>query len=150
MCTTTRRSHPPRRLHDGFSLVEVLVAIGIFMTTAASIPQLFTAATRANTDAGAVTWATRLAAQKIEELTAQPTLDAVEESIDYLDRGGQLAPLESSTPAYERRWSVEPVPSAVAGTLVVNVVVSRYRAGGTAADPRDTVRLATVYTRTVP
>ena len=46
--------------------MEVLIATGILITAAAALPQLFTAATRANVEAGAITWATTLAAQKLD------------------------------------------------------------------------------------
>ena len=86
MCTASQPSCPSHSAAEGFSLVEVLIATGILITAAAAIPQLFTAATRANVEAGAITWATTLAAQKLEELEAQSSLDAVgDESIDYLD-----------------------------------------------------------------
>jgi len=134
---------------DGFSLVEVLVAIGILITVAAAIPQLFTAATRANAEAGVVTWATTLAAQKIEELKGRPLEAVAGESIDYLDRQGRLDTPGSLPRAYTRRWWIEPLPSASGRTLVVSVAVSRYREGDGAAPPRDTVRLVTLHTRTV-
>jgi type II secretory pathway pseudopilin PulG len=151
MCRTTPLSFVSDFNADGFSLVEVLVAIGILMTTAAAIPYLFTAAVRANADAGATTWATTLAAQKLEELQAQPLLEAVAgESIDYLDRAGELVPPGSPPRAYARRWWVEPLPLAPATTLVVTVAVSRHREGDGASNPLDTVRLVTLHTRTMP
>ena len=120
------------------------------MTAAASIPHLFTAATRANVEAGALTWATTLAAQKLEELKARSSLETVAgESIDYLDRQGQLDPSGSSPRAYARRWWIEPLPSAPDGTLVVSVAVSRYREDDDLT-ARETVRLVTLHTRTAP
>ena len=120
------------------------------MTAAASIPHLFTAATRANVEAGAVTWATTLAAQKLEELKARSSLDTVAgESIDYLDRRGQLDPSDSSPRAYTRRWWIEPLPSAPDRTLVVSVAVSRYREDDDLT-ARETVRLVTLHTRAAP
>ncbi len=100
MCRT-RHPSTAHRASDGFSLVEVLVATGILVTVAAAVPQLFTAATRANAQAGAVTWATTLAAQKLEELRSRPDLEAVVgESVDFLDqRGGQIVSPGSAPPA---------------------------------------------------
>jgi type II secretory pathway pseudopilin PulG len=131
-------------------LVEVLIAIGILTTAAAAIPQVFTAAVRANVEASAVTWATTLAAQKLEELNARSSLDAVAgESIDYLDRQGQLDPSGLSPRAYTRRWWIEPLPVAPDRTLVVSVAVSRYREGDD-RPARDSVQLVTLHTRAVP
>jgi len=129
--------------------VEVLIATGILITAAAALPQLFTAAIRANVEAGAITWATTLAAQKLEELEAQSSLDAIGgESIDYLDSRGLLDTPGSPPRAYRRRWWVEPLPGATEGTHVLGVAVSRYREGDSATP--DTVRLVTLRTRTGP
>ena len=150
MCRTTQPSCVSHFSADGFSLVEVLIAIGILITAAAAIPHLFTAATRANVEAGAVTWATTLAAQKLEELQARSSLETVAgESIDYLNRQGQLDSSGASPRAYTRRWWIEPLPAAPDRTLVVSVAVSRYREDDDLA-ARDTVRIVTLHTRAVP
>ena len=149
MCTASQPSCPSHSAAEGFSLVEVLIATGILITAAAAVPQLFTAATRANVEAGAITWATTLAAQKLEELEAQSSLDAVgDESVDYLDSSGALDVPGSPPPAYRRRWWIEPLPWAPEGTLVLGVAVSRYREGDDAAP--ETVELVTLRPRTVP
>jgi type II secretory pathway pseudopilin PulG len=151
MCITTPCFTYLRLRQQGFSLVEVLIAVGIFITTAAFMPQLFSGALRANVDAGTITWATTLAAQKIEELTAQPLLDLVgDESVDYLDRYGQPATGEEATRAYARRWRVESVPLAGAGTFAIRVEVAPYSEDDTAPAPRGMVRLATLHTQTAP
>ena len=130
-------------------MVEVLIATGILITAAVAIPHLFTAATRANVEAGAITWATTLAAQKLEELEARPSLDTIGlESIDYLDWRGALDTPGSPPRAFTRRWWIEPLPWAPDGALVLGVAVSRYREGDD-ANP-DVVRLVTLRTRTVP
>lgn len=54
----------------GFSLIEVLVAITVLTVGVASLAQVFVLATRANTDAGAISLAAVLAAQKMEQLRA--------------------------------------------------------------------------------
>ena len=128
--------------------MEVLIAVAILITVAAAIPQLFAAAARANVEAGTITWATTLAAQKLEELEAQTSLDATaSESIDYLDaRGAFDAP--GSPRAYRRRWWIEPLSWAPGGPLVLGVAVSRYREGDDATP--ETVRLVTLRARTAP
>jgi len=149
MCTKSQPSLPSHSATEGFSLVEVLIATGILITAAAAIPQLFMAATRANVEAGAITWATTLAAQKLEELEAQSSLDAIgDESVDYLDSSGALDVPGSPPPAYRRRWWIEPLPWAPEGTLVLGVAVSRYREGDDATP--ETVELVTLRPRTVP
>ena len=91
--------------HHGFSLVEVLVAIGLLATAIVSLAHLFAAATRANRDAGDTTWATVLAAQKIEELRSDPFPEPLTaQSVDYLDAdGNRLDDPGSTRRAYTRR-----------------------------------------------
>lgn len=128
--------------------MEVLISMGILLVALASIPHLFLAAARANADAGDATWATVLAAQKIEELVAGPApVLTGGELTDYLDPSG--APAEVPAPrAFVRRWSVEPFAVAPDRTLVLSVAVSRYREGGTPAP--ESARLVTLHTRTAP
>jgi type II secretory pathway pseudopilin PulG len=52
----------------GFSLVEVLCATTILMTSLVALAQLFAVSTRANTGARATTFTTVLAQQKLEQL----------------------------------------------------------------------------------
>ena len=143
-CVIMRRRGVPRRClprgprprpfgSEGFSLVEVLVATALLMTAVVSLAQLFVLSTRANAAAGEMTEATILAAQKVEELRAAPVPNILgSQSIDYVDaRGVRLGSSPShGRRAYARRWQIESsVVSAVAVTIVVTVVVSRYRRG---------------------
>ena len=153
------RTRPSRRATapHGFSLVEVLIATGLLATVIASLPHLFAVAIRANLDAGDTTWATVLAARKIEELRAEPFPEPfVDRSVDHLDSGGHRLDDPGSTRwAYTRRWWIEPLSSAPGNTDVITVVVSRYRSGdGDAFDAevhgRAAVRLVTLRTRKAP
>ncbi len=142
---------------SGFSLVEVLIATGLLITAVASLAQLFAVATRANFDAGATTWATVLAAQRIEELRADPFPERlVDQSVEYLDsRGDRLdTPASTGRRAYTRRWWIAPLPSA-SDTIAITVVVSRYRRGeGSLPDSGgrlgSAARLVTLRTRRAP
>jgi hypothetical protein len=109
---------------------------------------LFTAAARANVEAGTITWATTLAVQKLEELAAQSSLDTTGgEFVDYLDARGTLD--DPGWPQiYRRRWWIEPLPWAPDGPLVLGVAVSRYREGDDATP--EAVRLVTLRARTAP
>ena len=151
---------------SGFSLVEVLVATALLATAVASLASLFALATRANLDAGDVTWATVLAAQKIEELRAAPFPERpVDPAVEYIDSGGER--LEGTAPAggrvYTRRWWVEPLHptshstshGAPGDTVAITVVVSRYRRAddGTPVSgdrPEGIARVVTLRTRRVP
>jgi len=153
------RTRPSRCLTSphGFSLVEVLIATGLLATVIASLPHLFAVAVRANLDASDTTWAAALAAQKIEELRAEPFPELlVDRSVDYMDSGGRrLDDLGSAGRAYTRRWWIEPLSSPPGHTVVITVVVSRYRSGDEDAldaevQRRETVRLVTLRTRKAP
>jgi len=69
---------------------------------------------------------------------------------DYLDRYGQPVADEEAPRAYTRRWRIESAPLAGAGTVAIRVEVAPYTEDDTAPDPRGTVRLATLHTRTAP
>jgi type II secretory pathway pseudopilin PulG len=57
-----------RSSQDGFSLVEVLVAAGLLATVLVSLAELFALSARANLASRNTTYASILAAQKLEEL----------------------------------------------------------------------------------
>ena len=126
---------PPGHHHvteRGFSLVEVLIASTILIAGLVSLAQLFTVATASNISARHTTYATALAAQKIEELrAAAPDPGAPPGGAD--DAG-----------VYTRRWSTVPLPGA-ADAMVVEVLVTS-RAAGPAAE----ARLVTVIARRAP
>ena len=132
-----------RRAERGFSLIEVLVAAAILAVGLLSLAQLLAMTVSANAAAGRTTDATVLAAQKLEDLRAEPwsVLDAnIGEFADSLDRSGR--PIDaSSAAAFRRRWFVEPWLGDPAHTLVIRVVVT------TAREEAATV---TVRTRTSP
>jgi type II secretory pathway pseudopilin PulG len=123
----------------GFSLVEVLVATGLLIAGIAAVLQLFVIATHAILDARDTTYATVLAAQKLEELRAAP-FPSPDEATEYLSaRGARL--LDRTEAVYERRWIVAPLPAQPADTVVLTVRV--WRRGVT----HPAVRLTTVRTR---
>jgi len=111
------------RDESGLSLAEVLVATGILIAGIAAVLPLFVVATRANVEARDVTYATVLAAQKMEELRAAP-FPAPGGALEYLDGGG--AGLSGPAGAvYARRWDVAPLPAQPADTVVISVRVWR-------------------------
>ena len=158
---------------SGFTLLEVLVATTLLFVGVAALAGLSMMATHANTTARATTFASLLAAQKMEELRALPwgydalgqprsdltpsPPDALSRNVsgycDFLDAAGRSLGTGSSPPAqalFVRRWSIEPMPSNPANTLVLHVLVTRIRSdqsGASDALPGD-VSLVTVRTRT--
>jgi prepilin-type N-terminal cleavage/methylation domain-containing protein len=131
------------RAEHGFSLIEVLVAAAILAVGILSLAQLLAMTVSANAAAGRTTDATVLAAQKLEDLRAEPwsVLEAnIGEAADFLDRSG--GPIDtSSAAAFRRRWFIEPWFGDPAHTLVIRVIVT------TAREEAATV---TVRTRTSP
>jgi prepilin-type N-terminal cleavage/methylation domain-containing protein len=131
------------RAEHGFSLIEVLVAAAILAVGLLSLAQLLAMTVSANAAAGRTTYAAALAAQKLEDLRAEPwsVLEAnIGESADFLDRSGSSIDA-SSTAAFRRRWFVEPWFGDPAHTLVIRVIVT------TAREEAATI---TVRTRTSP
>lgn len=62
------RLQPDPRSKNGFTLVEVVISIGILTAVALSVAQLFAVATNANRDAKGQTSTSILAAQKMEQI----------------------------------------------------------------------------------
>jgi type II secretory pathway pseudopilin PulG len=77
--------------------------------------------------------------------------------VDYVDQFGRIIGGGATVPAqtlYIRRWSVEPLPTNPNNTVILQVLVTRWRSRGTADSVdgstrrmRDEARLMTVKTR---
>jgi prepilin-type N-terminal cleavage/methylation domain-containing protein len=155
----------------GFSLLEVLMAMGIIVLVITSVSQLFAAAIASNMAARARTLSALLAAQKLEELRAltfafgpdgtpitdsglspSPS-DSLDHSVagysDYLDRFGHGS--DDKNAAFVRRWSIQPLVSDLTNGIVLRVVVlgRRDAAGGAGSWARapDVVHLVDARTR---
>ena len=132
------------RAEHGFSLLETLVTSTILTAGLLSLAQLLAMAVTANASAGMATYAALLAAQKIEDLRAEPW-ESLErntgEFVDYLDRAGATLEGAEGAAPFTRRWSVEPLPGDPANNVVIQVLVRT---------PRDDTRIVTVRTRTAP
>jgi Tfp pilus assembly protein PilV len=129
----------------GCSLIEVLVAMAIFMVAASGLAQLTTLATGADVQAGRTSLATVIAQQKIEELLSDPGLahhvspartltSSLDGWFDFVDRRGRPTAAGASSAAgsgYLRRWSVEPLIDGA--SLVVQVEVTEIRNATAAA-----------------
>ncbi|MGE5245940.1 MAG: type IV pilus modification PilV family protein [Betaproteobacteria bacterium] len=163
-----------RRSNDGFSLVEVLVAVSILAVALTSLAQLFVLATGANANARVTTEAAVAARQKMEQLRAlawsvdplglpvtEPGLQpspagALSKDVpgycDYLDGRGRSLGTGGSPPpgtVVVRRWSIEPLPGFGNDIIVVQVVAGfrRSAASGDSSALGNSVRLVAVRTR---
>jgi len=152
---------------DGFTLIEVLVALAIVTCAAVGLADLVTVAVTSGQASRALTSCTALAVQKMEQLesltwtfdgddaTAPPLGDTstdlgadppsgggpglspgpadsldrnVAGYVDYLDAAGRSVGAGAAPPAsavFVRRWSVAPLPSDAADSLVLQVLVTR-------------------------
>jgi prepilin-type N-terminal cleavage/methylation domain-containing protein len=130
---------------QGFTLIEVVVAIALLSTAVVTTAGLLVIGAKSVSAARMQTWATLLATDKLEALraTAWTDLDAspsgtltrdVPGFVDYLSARGE--PADAGAAVYVRRWSISPLVADAANALVLQVVVWP-----------GPVRLATVRTR---
>ena len=123
----------------GFTLVETLVAAGLLAVGLVALADLGARSLRAGVVAGATTYASLLAGDKVEALRAATlapsppgTLDRnVAGYVDHLDRAGRVVGAGVDPPgatAFTRRWDVAALPGAP-GVHVVRVEVRPRGAG---------------------
>lgn len=128
---------------NGFSLVEVLVALSILAVGLGSLMQLALLARRATQSAALITLAAVLAQDKMEQLRAAEWPEAASAGCcEFFDAAGRRLADAPSAPIgteYVRQWSVEPVALIPESARVVQVWVA---ARGSA-----TVRLTGVRSR---
>ncbi|MGH7860198.1 MAG: type II secretion system protein [Candidatus Binatia bacterium] len=115
---------------NGFTLVEVLVATAIFAAVLSALPPMLIASAHASLQTRETTAATILAATKVEELRALPTLVSGSYSDpESLDEDGGTT---GSGTQYLRSWVVSDGPAA--GTHEVSVRVAWSHRGEQAVD----------------
>ena len=151
----------------GFTLIEVLIALGILVLAALGTAQLLSAAALAVRDARVHAVAATAAAQRMEQLLAleweAPGLaaspagaldDNVDGGVDFLDADGQVVgagPLAPAGAAFVRRWSIDAATGERPDVRVLRVVARALAAdlaGARAA--RGEARLVTVRARIDP
>jgi len=139
--------------HDGFTLLETVVATGILVTALAGIAQLLALSVRTTRDAGSQAAALTAAEDKIEALRAlaltfdpvgAPVTDpglALRSSVsldqdtvglvDHVDAAGVVvdADLDDSGAVFTRRWRLTPIDLFVPEALVIEVCVFRWPSG---------------------
>ena len=140
----------------GFSLVETLFALAIFVAGTGVLVGLFLLGGQTVRRSRANTMSAILAQQKIEQLRGAPPDDSPEDALDanaagywdLVDGGGHGAgPGDPAT--YIRRWAVRAVDAA-SGAIVIQVrVTPADAAGGLWAHPEG-VLLETVVERAIP
>jgi type II secretory pathway pseudopilin PulG len=140
--------------HDGFTLLETVVATGVLVTALAGIAQLFVLSVRSARDAGSQGAALVAAQDKVERLrslafsygpAAEPVTDPglastaaqslnqdTAGAVDFVNAGGAV--VDATDPAhgavFTRRWRVTPVDPFVPEALAIEVCVFRWPADG--------------------
>lgn len=114
----------------GFSLIEAVVAIGLLTTALVSLAHLLAAAVDTGGLARHATFASILAAQKMEQLLTEPSLDETVGGVEALNAGGTVCEPEPSCvdAVYTRRWRVE-AAGGLHGAVTINVAVVHRRGG---------------------
>ena len=97
--------------NQGFSLVEALIASTILATAIVSLAQLLVSGATATADAGRITRAALLAAEKIEQLRAMPP-----------DVAGMIA-ADTPEPGVVREWTISALPADPVSLVLADVVV---------------------------
>lgn len=144
----------PDSTHDGFTLLETVVATGVLVTALAGIAQLIALSVRSTRDAESQAAALVVAEDKIERLrslhygygslgelitdpgivhTATQSLDQdTTGAVDFVNDQG--AAVDVNVPAhgavFTRRWRVTPIDSFVPEAVAVEVCVFRWPAEG--------------------
>ena len=114
----------------GFTLIEVIVALGIVLAIATASAQLVSMTVRANAVAQTLTAAVILAQQKTEELLPEAGLSLNPSPAEALaeDRACCFDVVNWRGRVLRRRWSIEPLAGGD-GTLAVQVLITDVRDG---------------------
>jgi prepilin-type N-terminal cleavage/methylation domain-containing protein len=137
---------------DGFTLIEVIVAVALLATASAGVGGLISMAASSVRAARVHTWAVILASDKLEHLRSlawaqlgRSPGDALQRDVagyvDHLDAKGQGVG-SAAAAVYTRRWSIQSLPADPEHTVLLQVrVVPTVRREGIA------VSLASIRTR---
>lgn len=113
----------------GFTLIEACVAAGVLAVGLVGVLRLVAAGAEATLAAGAVTAATVLAQQKVEQLRAvpwgDPELAPGHEHVEWLDANGRSA----GARVFERRWWIGQIATPAGAAVLLRVSVRRIGAG---------------------
>jgi uncharacterized membrane protein YhaH (DUF805 family) len=147
---------------EGFCLLEVVVATTTLIVALSALAQLLTVAALATRRARAMTLATVLAQQKIEDLVPQASLvgaalpasspDTLARNVDgycdFVDASGRIVGLGTPTPVaavYVRRWSIETLSTGAGVMLALHVLVTDAHVAARAASAPLTLQPADAH-----
>ncbi len=156
--------------HEGFTLLETVVATGILVTALAGLAQLLTLSLRSTHATGVEGAALRAAQDKIEQLRAlaftygpvgEPVTDAgltispdlslaadMPGFVDFVDHEGRVIGTDGEVRGarFTRRWRVVPIDHLLPEAFAIEVCVFAHPAVGL-APPAAAACLATVRAR---
>ena len=150
---------------EGFTLVEVLVALSIVVVAALATAQILTLAAAAVRDSRVSMLTTSLAAQRVEQLMAGEWAALVPSPpnsldvnmagyVDVLDARGVVVgagPVPPGDAVFVRRWAVQPPATGAADARVIRVLVRSLAADrGGAHGARGEAQLVTVRASVQP
>lgn len=144
----------PDPAHNGFTLIETVVATGILVTALAGLAQLLALSVRSTRDAGSQSAALIAAQDKVEALRAlafaydaagSPVTapefnvrnsgsldDDTPGAVDYVDANGAIVADEDEGQGavFTRRWRISPLDAFVPDAIVIEVCVFHSPADG--------------------
>ena len=142
----------PDSSHDGFTLLETVVATGVLVTALAGIAQLFALSVRSTRDVGEQGAALMAAQDKIEVLrsraltygpvgapvtdaglTPSPAATLVGDTpgfVDFVNAAGEVVDINGDThgAVFIRRWRITPIDYFVPEAIAIEVCVFRWPA----------------------
>ena len=130
---------------EGFTLVEVLVAMTLLAIAMVGLGGLVVVSALSTRVARIHTWTTMLAADKLDHLQTTPDLELSTSPndslardrpgfVDYLDAAGRVAASPASS-VFVRRWKTQPLPADPFGSWILQVLVTIKRSSVPAASP---------------
>jgi prepilin-type N-terminal cleavage/methylation domain-containing protein len=134
----------PARDSHGFTLVEVLVASALLLAALLTAARLFASAIASNAASAALSRATLLAGDKLEQLRAVGVDDPLLAASPPGTLDASVPPFfDAPADGFVRRWAIEPVANPPGRSLALAVQVTHTSLPGA-------VRLLTVRTRKAP
>ena len=108
-----RRGRARERVQAGFGLVEIVIAMGLLVTLAAGVAQLFGLSAQSLVRARHRTSSLVLTVEKLEQVRAdlaargsEGVTGATGLQVEFLDQHGRLTSSASDGPRYERIWQL--------------------------------------------
>ncbi len=107
--------------HKGFTLIEVIVALGVFSIALAALPALLVSTIKANVHAMRVTAATNFAQDRLEAIRNTPYANVTSGYDQVAETVTDQRTQPTNTRTYIRTWMVTPGPTTTTKQVVITV-----------------------------